>query len=161
MNCSLPLLRFLTHPYADRYSPLPDFAQRTRFLISVQLPLLEHYLGRIASSLDAFESYSSVFSRAVPGALGVALGTGDGGVKMDTNSLTSGVEGAQRLCKALLSAKYIESAMEAWGEELVSIMLSNTQQTRNSLLTFGSVLPGAMDRDQPSGFSQSPRNRES
>ncbi|KAG9223134.1 hypothetical protein CCMSSC00406_0000177 [Pleurotus cornucopiae] len=138
-------LKALVEQVTDRYSPLPDFAQRTRFLISVQLPLLEHYLGRIASSLDAFESYSSVFSRAVPGALGVALGTGDGGVKMDTNSLTSGVEGAQRLCKALLSAKYIESAMEAWGEELFFLELWTEINRRASLRARATENPNLPD----------------
>ncbi|KAF9498112.1 hypothetical protein BDN71DRAFT_1443821 [Pleurotus eryngii] len=138
-------LKALVEQVTDRYSPLPDFAQRTRFLISVQLPLLEHYLGRIASSLDAFESYSSVFSRAVPGALGVALGTGDGGVKTDTNSLTSGVEGAQRLCKALLSAKYIESAMEAWGEELFFLELWTEINRRASLRARATENPNLPD----------------
>lgn len=37
----------------------------------------------------------------------------------DPKRLTSGVEGVQRLCKALVSAKYVAAAMEAWGEELV------------------------------------------
>lgn len=59
--------------------------------------------------------------RAVPGALNVSLaGKEEGGVHVDTRKLTSGVEGVQRLCKALLSAKYIEVSMEGWGEELVS-----------------------------------------
>lgn len=51
--------------------------------------------------------------RAVPGALGAGDGRGDG------RKLTAGVEGVQRLCKALVSTKYIASKMEAWGEDLV------------------------------------------
>ena len=104
----------------DRYSPLPSFNQRTRFLLSVQLPLLNLYSGRINSSLDAFETLSSAFVRAVPGALNVSLGgKEEGGIHVDTRGLTSGVEGVQRLCKALLSAKFIEISMEGWGEDLV------------------------------------------
>ena len=80
----------------------------------MQLPLLESYHTRIASSLDAFETLSSTFMRAVPGALGTGDGRGDG------RKLTAGVEGVQRLCKALVSAKYIAGAMEMWGEDLVS-----------------------------------------
>jgi RAD50-interacting protein 1 len=107
----------------DRYSPLPHFTQRTRFLISVQLPLLEYYHARISSSLDAFETLSSAFVRAVPGALGVSMGGGgaEGSVKVDTGRLTSGVDGVQRLCKALVSARFVEEAMAGWGEELVSL----------------------------------------
>lgn len=89
-------------------------------MLSIQLPLLENYHGRIASSLDAFETLSSAFVRAVPGALNVSLGgKEEGGVHVNTRRLTSGVEGVQRLCKALLSARYIETSMKSWGEELV------------------------------------------
>ncbi|KAG6919592.1 hypothetical protein DXG01_004256 [Tephrocybe rancida] len=107
----------------DRYSPLPRFAQRTNFLLSVQLPLLSYYHGRIISSLDAFETLSSAFVRAVPGALGVSLGREEGSVHVDNRGLTSGVEGVQRLCKALLSAKYVETAMLGWAEELFFVEL--------------------------------------
>lgn len=63
--------------------------------------------------------------RAVPGALNVSLaGKEEGGLHVDTSKLTGGVEGVQRLCKALLSAKYIEVSMEGWGEELVSRVYS-------------------------------------
>jgi hypothetical protein len=89
------------------------------------LPLLEYYHSRISSSLDAFETLSSVFVRAVPGSLGVSLGAKEEtGVNVDTKRLTGGVEGVQRLSKALVSAKYIEIAMEAWGEDLVSTLIS-------------------------------------
>ena len=98
----------------DRYSPLPQFSHRTRFLITVQLPLLESYHARISASLDAFETLSSSLFRAVPGALGEATGRVN-----DPRRLTSGVEGVQRLCKALISAKYLSAAMEAWGEDVV------------------------------------------
>ena len=38
----------------------------------------------------------------------------------DPQRLTSGVEGVQRLRKALISARYVSAACEAWGEDLVS-----------------------------------------
>ncbi|KAJ7596730.1 TIP-1 family-domain-containing protein [Mycena floridula] len=117
-------VKALVEQVTDRYSPLPSFVQRTRFLISVQLPLLEQYYARISSSLDAFETLSSVLVRAVPGALGVSLGGHEEArVNVDTRRLTSGVEGVQRLCKALLSGKYIESAMDEWGEEVFFLEL--------------------------------------
>ena len=86
------------------------------------MPLLEYYHARISSSLDAFETLSSYFVRAVPGALGVSMGGGgaDGSVKLDTGRLTGGVDGIQRLCKALVSSKFVEGAMQGWGEDLVS-----------------------------------------
>ncbi|KAI0823023.1 TIP-1 family-domain-containing protein [Trametes gibbosa] len=111
-------VKALVEQVTDRYSPLPQYPQRTRFLIVVQLPLLESYHSRISSSLDAFETLSSALMRAVPGALGA--GEGRGG---DTHRLTAGVEGVQRLCKAFVSAQYIASAMEAWGEDLFFLEL--------------------------------------
>lgn len=85
------------------------------------MPILEQYYDRISASLDAFETFSNALVRAVPGALGVSLGSKEEvSVNIDTRKLTSGVDGTQRLCKALLSAKFIEAAMEGWGEEVVS-----------------------------------------
>ena len=116
------LANVLPIPRPDRYFPLPHFNQRTRFLLAVQLPILEQYHARIQSSLDAFETLSSTLVRAVPGALGVGFGSGssDSGGGADTGRLTRGVDGVQRLCKALLSAKVIEHATENWGEDVVS-----------------------------------------
>ena len=73
------------------------------------------YHARVSSSLDAFETLSSTLMRAVPG----ALGSGDS--RGDSRKLTAGVEGVQRLCKALVSARYLAGAMDTWGEDLVSI----------------------------------------
>ncbi|ESK95519.1 rint-1 family protein [Moniliophthora roreri MCA 2997] len=117
-------IKALVEQITDRYSALPNFSHRTRFLINVQLPILESYHGRISASLDAFETLSSALVRAVPGALGVTLGVKDDTkVNVDTRRLTSGVEGVQRLCKALLSARHTEAAMEQWGEELFFLEL--------------------------------------
>ncbi|TFY64757.1 hypothetical protein EVG20_g5839, partial [Dentipellis fragilis] len=121
-------LKALVEQVTDRYSPLPQFGQRTRFLIHVQLPLLEAYHGRISSSLDAFETLSSVFVRAVPGALGAAAGDGK-----DKGHFTSGVEGVMRLCKALVSAKWMAAAMEGWGEDLFFLELWTEINHRASL----------------------------
>jgi hypothetical protein len=106
-------LKALVEQVTDRYSPLPNFTHRTRFLIDVQIPLLEGYYNRISSSLDAFESLSSSLVRAVPGALGTPSNGNTGG------RLTAGVDGIMRLYKALVSARYISTAMDFWGEDLV------------------------------------------
>ncbi len=74
------------------------------------------------SSLDAYETLSYAFVRAVPGALSVSFGGGEeGGVSVDPRRLTGGVDGVQRLCKAFLSAVFMESALEGWSEELVAV----------------------------------------
>ncbi|KAL4068308.1 TIP-1 family-domain-containing protein [Scleroderma yunnanense] len=110
-------IKALVEQITDRYMPIPSFRQRTQFLVHVQVPVLESYHSRISSSLDAFETLSSALVRAVPGALGVDA------TKADSRRLTGGVEGSQRLCKALLSARYIEHTMKAWGEEVFFLEL--------------------------------------
>lgn len=94
---------------------VPRFHHRTRFLIAIQIPILEQYHTRISSSLDAFEALSSTLMRAVPGAL-----AGQAGHQFDKKHLTDGVEGLQRLLKAFVSARWITIAMQSWGEMLAS-----------------------------------------
>jgi hypothetical protein len=67
--------------------------------------------------MDAFETLSSAFVRAVPGAL--ALGGSGGGVQFDKNKLTGGVEGLGRLVKGLLSAGWILASMRSWADDPV------------------------------------------
>ncbi|TDL28873.1 hypothetical protein BD410DRAFT_712399 [Rickenella mellea] len=114
----------------ERYRPLPSFGQKTRFLIAIQVPLLELYHTRISESLDAFETLSSFLVRAVPGALAGQQGHGGG---MDGRRMTSGVEGAKRLVKAFISAKYITAAMANWGEDLFFLELWQTICERSTL----------------------------
>lgn len=120
--CSLHKIEPLTLAYSDRYVPIPSIPQRANFFHSIQLPLLHAYKDRIKASLDAFETLSSALVRAVPGALGVSLtreGNAGMSVNIETQRLTSGVEGAQRLCKALVSIDGISRAMTGWEDEVV------------------------------------------
>ncbi|PFH54769.1 hypothetical protein AMATHDRAFT_134611 [Amanita thiersii Skay4041] len=117
-------IKALLEQITDRYSPLPRSAQRMKFLVTVQLPILDVYHSRIASSLEAFEMLSSAFLRAVPGALSVSFGgKEESGVNLDTHRLTGGVEGVQRLCKAFLSATFMEVTLKGWAEELFFLEL--------------------------------------
>ncbi|KAF9015481.1 TIP-1 family-domain-containing protein [Cyathus striatus] len=111
-------IKTLIEQITDRYSPLPHATQKVRFLNGIQLPLLSSYHTRISSSLDAFETLSSAFIRAVPGSLSIGFGNNhEGAVHVDTGKLTSGVEGVQRLCKALLSAAFLSQSMKGWADE--------------------------------------------
>ncbi|KAF8506878.1 TIP-1 family-domain-containing protein, partial [Russula emetica] len=132
-------LKALVEQVTDRYSPLPNFTHRTRFLIDAQIPLLEGYHSRISSSLDAFESLSSSLVRAVPGALGTASNGNSGG------RLTAGVEGIMRLCKALVSARYISTAMDAWGEDLFFLELWTEINQKVSLRARAETHPSLPD----------------
>jgi hypothetical protein len=112
-------LKLLIEQVTDRYAPLPAAAHRVRFFVGAQVPLLDGYHGRMASSLDAFETLSSSFVRAVPGALGVTASGTSSGAEGDGRRLTKGVEGLTRLVKAWVSARYIANGMKGWGDDLV------------------------------------------
>lgn len=121
-------IKALFEQISDRYKPLPRFNHRARFLIAIQIPILEHYHTRISGSLDAFETLSSTLLRAVPGAL-----AGQVGHQYDTRRLTSGVDGLQRLIKAFVSARWITIAMQGWGEKLFYLELWKEINERASL----------------------------
>ncbi|PWZ03758.1 hypothetical protein BCV70DRAFT_197955 [Testicularia cyperi] len=106
---------------SERYKPLPSLSQRLSFLAIVQLPILRSYAVRLTKSLDAFESLSSAFARAMPGEIvavaGVANPTSD-------SDMVKGLRGLGRLVKALLSAQYVCSELERWSESVFFVEMS-------------------------------------
>lgn len=78
------------------------------FLLTLHLPLLTSYSGRIASALDAFESLAFGI---LPGALS------------QTGSATAGLGGMLRLVRAGVSARWMAEKCSEWGEDAVSSVL--------------------------------------
>lgn len=110
------LLRGLT----TTYTPLPELSQRLEFLTEIQLPLLRSYHHRLTRSLDAFESLSSAFARAIPG--GIEPGSGLPNADAD---MVRGLRGLSRLLKAYLSALHVHAALKKWSEESFFLELSH------------------------------------
>lgn len=103
----------LLEQITDRYAPLPRLEYRAAFLRGVQLPLLTAYATRIAGSLDAFETLSSAFVRAVPGSLAGR-----------TDDKLRGAAGLERLLKAQVSAAFVHQAVRAWADEPLFVDMS-------------------------------------
>lgn len=139
----------------DRYVNLPSIKFRYPFLASIQMPLLKAFQLRIASSLEAFETLSSAFLRAVPGALG------PGGVTVDRTGMTSGVTGLQRLTRAWISAAWMKNALRRWDDDPVSrILARGLKLAQLSRLLESPELPGNLFGDcQGSRVSASRRER--
>lgn len=115
----------LLESVTERYCTLPSLSQRLAFLTRVQLPILRFYLSRLAKSLDAFESLSSAFVRAIPG------GIDSSGITSNSDSeMVKGLRGLGRLLKALLSANHISTSLRKWGE--TSIFIDLAYEMRNS-----------------------------
>lgn len=96
--------RKLTDVKQDRYRPLP-LAYTMPFLLSLHLPLLDSYAGRITSSLAAFESLT--LGSILPG--GLTDGAG--------RAATSGLGGLQRLLRSTVSARWMAAKCAEWGED--------------------------------------------
>ncbi|CAK9780171.1 hypothetical protein CC85DRAFT_270800 [Cutaneotrichosporon oleaginosum] len=107
-------VRALLESITDRYSPLPSLESRVAFVRIVQLPLLAAYHARVAGSLEAFETLSSAFVRAVPGALG----------QRAPDSRLTGTAGLERLLKAYVSADYVLAALRAWSDDILFVAMS-------------------------------------
>ncbi|KAN0061147.1 hypothetical protein ACQY0O_006882 [Thecaphora frezii] len=113
----------------ERYRPLPSLAQRLSFLAVVQLPILRAYHQRLSKSLDAFESLSSAFARAMPGEISAGIGAAAGVSAGSTDSdMVRGLRGLGRLIKAMLSASYICDELERWAETAFFVEMSEDLQ---------------------------------
>lgn len=108
---------------SERYRPLPSLSQRLSFLTIVQLPILRLYAQRLTRSLDAFESLSSAFARAMPGEIVAGTGAVGGGSDSD---MVKGLRGLGRLVKALLSAQYVCTELERWSETAAFVEMSES-----------------------------------
>ncbi|GAA6047744.1 hypothetical protein JCM3770_001756 [Rhodotorula araucariae] len=97
----------LAEQLAVRYRPLP-LRHTLPFLLSLHLPLLQSYAGRITSALDAFESLSFGI---LPGALG------------QTTAATAGVGGVVKLVRTGVSARWMSERCEEWGEDAFFLTL--------------------------------------
>ncbi|GJJ09548.1 hypothetical protein Clacol_003771 [Clathrus columnatus] len=131
-------LAALVEQVTERYRPLPRFSSRTQFLVRVQLPVLELYHSRISVSLDAFESLSTSFVRAVPGALVQQIGHG-----VNSSTSTSSLDGLDKLVRAAISASYITIMLEKWSEDVFFLELWSEINTRvaSRNTTISSSLP--------------------
>ncbi|KAF8437405.1 TIP-1 family-domain-containing protein [Terfezia claveryi] len=96
----------LLETITERYRPLTSFMQRLRFLIDIQINVLDQYLDKLNSSVEAFRVLSSSIARAVQGTS-----------KEEADAL-KGIPGLERLCRVYGSAMYLEGCMRDWGEDV-------------------------------------------
>ena len=100
-------LKDLLETITDTYRPLISFSQRLRFLMDIQIAILDQYHDRLAGSIEAFRVLSSTIARAVQGS-----------TKEEVDSL-SGLGGLERLCRVYGSSMYLEDTMHDWNDDIV------------------------------------------
>ncbi|KAK9319588.1 TIP-1 family-domain-containing protein [Lipomyces orientalis] len=139
-------LRDLLETVSERYRPLKSFVHRIRFLMDIQIAILDSYHNRISSSLDAFESLTSSIVRAVSGVH-----------EEERKKMVDGLAGIERLCRAYGSAYTIRDALNDWGEDIfflelyheLNLRASQSKKTRIPMELEGisSKLPDGLEED--------------
>lgn len=81
---------------------------KIRFLINIQIEILEAYAERLSDSLQAYQSATSTIARTLHGASKEALAALEGTGALET------------LCKVLGSADHVVSTLTDWGDDIVS-----------------------------------------
>ncbi|KAJ6262705.1 hypothetical protein Dda_1261 [Drechslerella dactyloides] len=112
----------------ERYRPLQSFSQKLRFLMDIQITILEKYHDRLRSSIEAFKMLSSSIGRAVQGR-----------GKQDGESI-AGLTGLERLCRVYGSAVFLGSCMKDWGEDLFFLEMWEELGSRARKNTVGGLL---------------------
>lgn len=118
-------LKDLLEGITEHYSSLRSVNYRLRFLLDIQIDLLDRYYEKLRDSIDAFDSMSSSLVRAV------------GGMSAESDKVVTGISGLERLCRIYGSLEYIASALETWGQDLFFLELWNdisTLSTKNKRL---------------------------
>lgn len=112
------LLHDLLTSITDIYRPLPSFSQRLRFLMDIQIAILDRFHERLHASLEAYLALISPLSRTVQGASAADI------------EASHGVAGLDRLCRVHGSAEYLERAMRTWSDDVFFLTLWTELQER-------------------------------
>lgn len=98
------LLRSIT----SQYNRLRKVRHKIRFLISIQLDILEEYDSRLRGSLEAYQSITSTLGRTLHGA------------SKEQQAALEGTGALETLCKVLGSSDHIINTLKDWSNEEVS-----------------------------------------
>lgn len=92
------------------YQPLRSFSYKLRFLIDIQLSILDLYHNRLQSSVEGFVSMSSAVGRTLHG------------VSKEDQAKFEGLGGLESLCKVYCSADHVISELHSQSNNVVCIV---------------------------------------
>jgi hypothetical protein len=90
------------------YQPIRKFSWKLRFLIDIQLAILDQYHNRLRDSLDAYQAITSTVGRTLHG------------VTREQQAAVEGTGGLESLCKVHGSAHHVMFTLSEWSSDAVS-----------------------------------------
>ncbi|EAA30678.1 hypothetical protein GE21DRAFT_10443 [Neurospora crassa] len=125
------LLRSVT----TQYERLRRFSHKLRFLIDIQLAILDDYHDHLKGTLEAYQTMTSTVGRAFVG------------VTKEQLAALEGTGALETLCKVYGSADHIINALHDWSNEEFFVTLWEQLQTRAKANEDQSNLAGGMSYD--------------
>ncbi|KAB5533649.1 TIP-1 family-domain-containing protein [Coniochaeta sp. 2T2.1] len=125
------LLRSVT----TQYERLRRFSHKLRFLIDIQLTILDEFHDRLRGSLEAYQSLTSTVGRTLHG------------VTKEQLAALEGTGALETLCKVFGSADHIVNTLRDWSNEEFFVTLWEQLQSRAKGSEDQSNLAGGMSYD--------------
>lgn len=128
----IDLLRSVT----TQYERVKRFSHKLRFLIDIQLAILDEYHQRLRDGLDAYNALTSVALKAFSGASKEQLAALEGTGAFET------------LCKVFGSSDHVVNALRDWSNEEVFVDMWDRLQARAKKSDDQSNLAGGMSHEE-------------
>lgn len=132
------LLKSITAQYAR----VRNFKQKIRFLIGIQLEILDGFHDRLRGSLEAYQSITSTLGRTLHG------------VTKEELAALEGTGALETLCKVIGSADHIVNTLKEWSNEEFFVSLWDELQTRASSRRSAGIT-GSLSYDDVKGRTSS------
>lgn len=127
------LIHDLITTTTSTYQPLTSLGRKLRFLIDVQISLLDRYHSHLYDGLHDYLTQNSILARNLNIHLQpTTSSTTASSTKpaTDTASSHQGTAGLDRLCRIFGSADYLERSMRDWSDDLFFLELKSELQAR-------------------------------
>ncbi|KAI5863866.1 TIP-1 family-domain-containing protein [Durotheca rogersii] len=120
----------------SQYVRVRRFSFRLRFLINIQLDILDEYHDRFKDSLDAYYTITSTLGRTIHG------------MTKEQSAALAGTGALETLCRVLGSSDYIIAALKDWSNEEFFITMWEELQTRAKRTDSAGNVATGMSYDQ-------------
>lgn len=97
-----------------QYQGLPKFSFQMRFVIDIQIRILDEYHSLLKDSLDAYIAITSTVGRALHG------------VTKEQQAQMEGTGGLESLCKVYGSSEHVINTLNDWSNDLVRLFANTT-----------------------------------